>query len=334
MAAAQLPPVRWGLLGTASIAASAFLPGLAAAGGVPYAVAGRDPARTRSWAHEHGVLSAVDDMAALLADPAVEAVYVPLPNAVHADWTVAALQAGKAVLCEKPLAGSVAETARVLAAARATGGLLWEAFVFPFSPQTALVQRLLGNGEIGDLRTIHGEFHFRLTDEADIRFDAGLDGGALNDVGCYPLRLARLLLGADPVAASATQYARVGGVDTQTAGCLTFPDERQLVFSCGFDRPYSAFTRVIGTDGELRLDNAYHPSAQSSCELWRDGQRVETHPGPPLPSFAYALRHVHKVLRGDAEPRHLALAEALPNALALELVRSAVSCPDRTAPAR
>ena len=316
--------VRWGLLGTSSIARASFLPGLAAAGGgTPYAVAGRDPSRVEAWAQEHGIGRALSPPAALLDDPDVEAVYVPLPNSLHAEWTVAALEAGKAVLCEKPMCRDLPETDRVLAAARRTGGLLWEAFVFPWSPQTKFVQQLLADGAIGALRAVHAEFHFLLEDAGNIRFDAALAGGALNDVGCYPVRLARLLFGAEPVHASASSVRATSSVDTQTAGVLTFPGERQLVLSCGFDRPYSAWARLLGTQGELRLTNAYHPTASDVVEHWRDGVLVGTHPGPPLPSFAYALRHVHDVLRGRAAPEHLALDGAAGNARALDMVRSA-----------
>jgi predicted dehydrogenase len=317
-------PVRWALLGGARIAQASFLPGLAAAGGGEvYAVGGRDRSRVRRWADEQGIARAVTPPADLLDDPAVDAVYVPLPNALHAEWTIAALEAGKAVLCEKPLCRDLRETERVLDVARRTGGLLWEAFVFPFSPQTTLLRRLLAEGAVGAPRAVHAEFHFTLDDVTDIRFDPALAGGALNDVGCYPVRLARLLFDAEPVYGSATQYCAESGVDTQTAGVLTFPGERQLLFSCGFDRPYNAWARVVGTDGELRVTDAYHPTSAGSVEHWRGGSLAARYAGPPLPSFAYALRHVHDVLRTGATPQHLAVDDAAGNARALDMVRAA-----------
>ncbi len=320
-------PVRWGILGTAAIARASFLPGLAAAGGgTAYAVGGRNVERTAAWAREQHVMHALTPPAGVLADPDVEAIYVPLPNALHAEWTIAALEAGKAVLCEKPLCRDGEETARVLEVARGTGGLLWEAFVFPFNPQNTLVRGLIGDGAIGELRAIHAEFHFRLADTTDIRFDRDLAGGALNDLGCYPIRLARLLFDAEPEHAAATQFVSATGVELQSAGCLTFLD-RQLLFSCGFDRPASSFARAVGTAGELRISNAYHPAAASTVELWQGGRLVATHAGPPLPSFAYALRHIHHVLRGRADPTHLAVDDALGNARALDLVRAAWAPP-------
>jgi predicted dehydrogenase len=201
--------------------------------------------------------------------------------------------------------------------------LLWEAFVFPWNPQTDLLLGLLADGAVGELRAVQAEFHFPLDDVKDIRFDPALAGGALNDVGCYPVALARLLFEAEPEQARATRVLAPSGVDTHCSGVLTFPGRRQLLFSCGFDRAHSAYARIVGTDGELRVSNAYHPTAGDVVEHWRDGRLVARHSGPPLPSFAYALRHVHDVLRGRAAPRHLALQDALGNARALELVRGA-----------
>lgn len=327
---ATADPVRWGLLGTASITRKSFLPGLAdAGGGTAYAVAGRDPERTRAWAAEQSVEHATR-REELLADPAVDAVYVPLPNSLHADWTIAALQAGKAVLCEKPLCRDPAETGRVLAAARETGGLLWEAFVFPFNPQLELVQRLMADGTVGDVLAVHAEFHFPLHGEGNIRLDPGLAGGALNDVGCYPIRLARLVLGAEPVTASARKRLGPSGVDTITAGCLTFPGDRELLFSCGFERPLSTFSRIVGTRAELRLSNPYHPTAADTVQVWRDGALQETYGGPPLLSFAYGLQHIHDVIRGRANPRHLAVDDAAGNAAALAAVRAAAAADTST----
>ena len=141
-------PVRWGILGTAGIAEGAFLPGLQDAGdGIALTVASRDGARAEAWASDQGVARGVQGYETVIEDPEVEAVYIPLPNGLHADWTIAALEAGKTVLCEKPLCGTVAETERVLAAARSAPGSLWEAFVFPFHDQMERVSPACGSVE-------------------------------------------------------------------------------------------------------------------------------------------------------------------------------------------
>jgi predicted dehydrogenase len=307
--------VRWGILGTANIAARAFLPALReAGGGTAVAVAGRDRSRAAGWAAEHGVAEGIEGYAELLAREDVDAVYIPLPNSLHARWTEAALERGKAVLCEKPLCVTPDETERVLAAA---GGPLWEAFVFPFHPQTALLRELLA--DIGELREIQSAFHFRIGRPDNIRLDPLLGGGALYDVGCYPVRLARLLFDAEPASGTAIT-TESSGVDAETVGMLDFPGGRRLVLSCGFGRAYDTFTRLLCTDGEIRVSNAFHPGPGDTVEVWRDGRREQDIPAPEGTAFSWGIRHVHEVLSGSTPPRHLARDDALGNARALQLL--------------
>ena len=181
-------------MGTAGIARKQFLPALREAGGTAAVVAGRELARAQEYAASQGIGRAVQGYQALLDDPGVDVIYLPLPNSLHAEWTVNALRAGKPVLCEKPLCGTLAETRQVLAVAQQTGTLLWEAFVFPFQAQLARLRGLLADGTIGELREIQANFHFQLSRPADIRLRRDLAGGALNDVGCYPVRLAGELI--------------------------------------------------------------------------------------------------------------------------------------------
>ncbi len=187
--------IRWGIIGTANIARAAFLPALRAAGGIAAAVAGRDLARAQEYALAHGVERAVRGYQALIDDPDVDVLYIALPNSLHAEWTIRALQAGKPVLCEKPLCGTLADTERVLSVARQTGTLLWEAFVFPFNEYMRRIRSLIADGAIGELREIQSDFHFRVSRPDNIRMSAELQGGALRDVGCYPVRLAQEFFG-------------------------------------------------------------------------------------------------------------------------------------------
>jgi len=255
-------PIRWGILGTAGIAESSFLPALRQAGdGVAISVASRDDVRARSWAAEHDIARGVAGYEQVVADPEIEAVYIPLPNGLHAEWTIAALEAGKAVLCEKPLCVTPEETRRVLATADAASAPLWEAFVFPFHQQIERGHDALAGGQIGEVREIASRFHFVLDDPRDIRLSAELGGGSLYDVGCYPIRLARLLFDAEPDLDRAIADAvwTAAGVDTELWGALTFPGDRRLVFSCGFVAADDTFAGVFGTEGELRLTNPFHP---------------------------------------------------------------------------
>jgi predicted dehydrogenase len=313
--------IRWGILGTAGIAESAFLPALRETGeGVAVTVGSRDLERGRSWAEEQLVAQAVPGYEAVIADPDVEAVYVPLPNGLHADWTIAALEAGKTVLCEKPLCGTVEDTERVLAAARSATGTLWEAFVFPFHEQMDRVNEMLADGTIGDVREIQSRFHFMLEDPDDIRLFADLAGGSIQDVGCYPIRLARLLFDAEPDLSRSIADGEwtTDGADTEMWGALVFPGDRRLVFSCGFRSGYDTLTRVLGTEGEIRMTGPFHPDADDEVTIFRDG-KVERRPATTSGemSFTPAIRHIHRVVRGLEEPRHLAVDEAMGNAKAI-----------------
>jgi predicted dehydrogenase len=323
-------PIRWGILGTAGIAESAFLPSLREAGdGVAQVVASRDAERAASWAAEQGVERGVQGYEQVLEDPSIEAVYIPLPNGLHAEWTIAALEAGKAVLCEKPLCATPEETSRVLDAARAASVPLWEAFVFPFHEQMDNVRETIARGTIGEVREISSRFHFLLDDPDDIRMVADLAGGALQDVGCYPIRLARLLFDdePDPGRAIADAVWLEGGVDTELWGALAFPGDRRLVFSCGFLNRYDTFTRVLGTEGEIRMTNPFHPEAGDTYTVVTDEDEV-TRPAMPSGelSFTPTIRHIHGVVRGSEEARHLAVDEAQGNADAIAaLMRAARS---------
>ncbi len=317
----MVDPIRWGILGTAGIAESAFLPALReTGGGVATSVGSRDPSRASAWAGEHGVSRGVQGYEAVIADPEIEAVYVALPNGLHADWTIAALEAGKTVLCEKPLCGTPGETERVLAVARAAPGPLWEAFVFPFHEQIDGAREIVARGDIGELREISSRFHFLLDDPDDIRLLAELSGGSLQDVGCYPIRLARLLFDAEPDLARTVADATWmrPGVDTELWGALSFPGDRRLVFSCGFLSAYDTFSRVHGTEGEIRMSNPFHPEPHDTLTVIR-GEHVDTVPAVPsgVRSFTPALDHIHRVIRGLEAPRHLAVDEAMGNAQAI-----------------
>ena len=312
--------VRWGILGTAKIARNLFLPSLREAGGGPAAVAGRDSGRTAQWAADNGIGRAITGYQDLIGDPDIDAVYIPLPNALHGEWTILALEAGKPVLCEKPLTGSVPQTERVLAVARATGTPLWEAFAFPFHDQMARLRGILADGTIGDLREIQSDFHFLMGDpETNVRMFNDLEGGALLDVGCYPVRLARDLFGAEHESAWARAEFAPGGVDRATRGSLDFPGGRHLYLSCGFGRADDTFTRLLGTGGQIHVTNPFHPRARDTFVVCRSGRAPVTHRaiGPYQQSFTPLIRHIHAVIRGEEGPRLPAAETALGSAQAL-----------------
>jgi predicted dehydrogenase len=325
-------PIRWGILSTANIARGAFLPGLRAAGrGVAHVVGSRDLARGRQFAADNGVEHAVGEYREVLEDPAVEAVYIPLPNSLHAEWTIATLRAGKAVLCEKPLCGTVQDTERVLEIARKADPPLWEAFVFPFHGQMARLGQIIAAGDIGLPREVQVSWHFGLSNRKDIRLSAALQGGALRDIGCYAIRLARLVFDAE-----ANSAVAMGGVwtsddvDEEIHGVLGFSSARRLVLALGMRGPTEVWTRIIGSKGQITMTNAFHPRAIDTMEIRNDSEtRTET-VASDEPSFAPAIRHIHAVLRGKETPRHLAIDEALGNAEAIDLMLDAASATRRS----
>jgi len=319
--------VRWGIVGTANIARRSFLPGLRAAGGEPAAVAGRDLARARDYARANGIDRAIEGYQNLIDDPDLDALYIPLPNSLHAEWTIQALRAGKPVLCEKPLTGTLAETQRVLGVARETGTLLWEAFVFPFHTQMQRIRGLLADGAIGELREIQSDFHFMMGGPVNIRLSRTLGGGAVNDIGCYPVRLARELFGDEHESAWATARWGGDGVDVDTQGSLGFPGGRRLLLSCGFGRSLDTFSRLLGTAGQIHVSNAFHPGPDDRYQVFADGAEPRTYPAAGAePSFTAAIAHIQDVISGGQPPRSLAIDTSLGSAQALhDLLESAAA---------
>jgi xylose dehydrogenase (NAD/NADP) len=311
---------RWGVLGTANIAANAFLPAMREAGGRAVVVGSRTPERGAAWAAANQVERAAGYQE-VLDDPEVDAVYIALPNDQHTAWAARAVTAGKLVLCEKPMALDAAQAGELLAGV-AHDALLWESFVFPFHPQTAQIAGLIADGRLGTVTEIVSEFHFQVGQAGNIRLQAERGGGAIYDVGCYPVRLARLLFGSEPVAAAGSSNLD-GGVDVDSAAVVDFPADRRLLLSVGLHRAASTFSRIIGTDSELRLGNPFHPRASDTVELWTAGERVQTWPTAAGSAFKHAIDHLQQVLAGTAAPIHQATIDALPQAVALDLVRAA-----------
>jgi predicted dehydrogenase len=318
--------VRWGIFGTANIARAAFLPGLRSAGGVAAAVAGRDAGKAETFARENGVERSVTGYQRLVDDPDVDALYIPLPNALHAEWTIRALEAGKPVLCEKPLCGTLRDTERVLAAARQTATLLWEAFVFVFQPQIGAIQELVADGAIGDLKEIKSNFHFMVASPDNIRLSRALEGGALNDVGCYPVRLAQLMFGPHHESAWARAVVGGDGVDVDTWGVLGYSHGRRLMLSAGMQRSGDTAASLEGTGGQIQVTNPFHPGPADSYRVATAGQEPRTlSAGAGEPPFTPAIRHINAVVRGTEEARMLAIDTSLPTARALNDLRQSFS---------
>ena len=258
--------LRWGVLGTANIARKAVIPAIhAAIGNDLVAVASRDPAKAERFAEEVQAERAYGSYEALLADPQVDALYIPLPNALHADWTVRAVEAGKHVLCEKPLATSPAECRRMYAAADTAGLQLMEAFMYRHHPRTRRLLELVHGGALGEVRWLQANFSFTVADPSNVRLDAALAGGALMDVGCYGVDVARALVGEEPVEAQAHARWAPSGVDETLVGSLRFPSGVVAHVACSLAAIRTETYEVVGSEGRLHVTRAFLPGHEA-CE--------------------------------------------------------------------
>jgi D-xylose 1-dehydrogenase (NADP+, D-xylono-1,5-lactone-forming) len=291
--------VRWGILSTARIN-RLLLAGARKSDRVHViAVASRDQPRAEAYAREQGIERAYGSYEALLADQEVEAVYIPLPNSMHVEWSIRALEAGKHVLCEKPFTRHAAEAERAFDAADRAGRLLMEAFMYRHNPQTARLSALVAEGAVGRLRLIRAAFSFTAGDPRNIRLLANLDGGALMDVGCYCLNSSRLLAG-EPQDVHGEQVLGPGGVDVRFAGSMRFKDDVLGQFHCGLDLPVRDELDVVGSEGSLFLDDPFH-CRTPVIELRRDGEteRIELEPAD---SYQLELENLSDAIRGEAKP--------------------------------
>lgn len=254
--------VRWGLLSTARINDALIGPIKKAARSELRAVASRDQANAQSYAEAKGIPVAHGSYEALLADPGIDAVYISLPNSLHCEWAVAAAEAGKHVLVEKPIAISMDEFNRMQAAAHANKVTMTEAFMYLHHPQTRRALEIIGEGTLGQVQTVHSWFHFFLPPEnsSNIRLNAGLSGGSLWDVGVYPNSMAITMAGAiAPEAVFASQIIGESGVDVAMRGQLHFPGGAVGQVSCGFRTPFREGTWIVGEAGILHIMEPWKP---------------------------------------------------------------------------
>jgi predicted dehydrogenase len=249
-------PVRWGVLGCASIAVNKVVPAMMRARHCEVvAIASRDGERAEATAKALGLRRHHPSYEALLADDEVEAVYIPLPNHLHAEWTRRAAQAGKHVLCEKPLAMDVAEAQSMVDACAEAGVLMMEAFMYRLHPMWQRVRELVDEGNIGELRAIQAFFSYHNVDPANIRNIAEYGGGALMDIGCYPINVARWMFGAEPAVAGAViDRDPTFGTDVLTSAVLDFGGGRQATFTCGTQVEPDQRVHLIGTAGRLLVE--------------------------------------------------------------------------------
>lgn len=264
--------LNWGLLSTARINRALIPPLRASKRNQLLAVGSRSQETADRYAHEWKVPRAHGSYEALLADPEIDVIYNPLPNQLHALWTIKAIEAGKHVLCEKPLALSVDEVDTVKEAARKHGRVVAEAFMYRHHPQTLKVQELVKSGSIGTLKLIRGSFTYVLHREGDVRLDPAMGGGSIWDVGCYPISYARAVVGESPLEVFGWQVTGPTGIDDTFLGQMRFANDVYAQFDSSFVIPFHTFMEIIGSEGTLNIPKPFKPEVDEKIYLTRDNK--------------------------------------------------------------
>jgi D-xylose 1-dehydrogenase (NADP+, D-xylono-1,5-lactone-forming) len=267
--------LNWGLLSTARINRALIPPLGASSRNRLLAVGSRSQEGANQYAQERNIPRAYGSYEALLADPEIDVIYNPLPNHLHAEWTIKAVEAGKHVLCEKPLALSVEEVGAVQAAVRKHGRVVAEAFMYRHHPQTLRVQEIVKSGSLGDLKLIRGSFSFVITREKDVRLDLAMGGGSIWDIGCYPISYARTVVGENPLEMFGWQVTGHTGIDETFVGQMKFANNVHAQFDSSFVIPYHTFMEIIGSEGRLYIPKPFQPQIDEKIHLTR-GDNTET----------------------------------------------------------
>jgi xylose dehydrogenase (NAD/NADP) len=303
-------PVRWGILSTAHINRKVIPAVHASEKTELLAVASRDQARAEEYAREWKIERAYGSYKALLENADVDAVYISLPNSLHCEWSLRAIEAGKHVLCEKPMSRHVEDVEEAFDAAAKNGRILMEAFMYRHHPQTERLLQLVAEGAIGDLRVIRSCFSFSLYDTENIRLRTDVEGGSLMDVGCYCVSGSRLLAG-EPERVYAQQFVGPSGTDWVFTATMRFPGDVFAVFDCGTALPVRDELEAIGSGGSLFLDDPWH-CVEPVIELRRDEgtERITIEPADP---YRLEIDNLSHAIRGAADPllgREDAVAQA------------------------
>lgn len=304
--------VRWGLLSTANINRRLIPPIRAEERGELVAVASRSQASADAYAQEWDIPLAFGSYEEMLASDAVDVVYIGLPNHLHAEWSIKAMQAGKHVLCEKPFVLTMAEMDAVTAVSEETGMVIMEAFMYRHHPQTKIVGKMVKDGRLGDVRVVRGAFSFKLTDLENVRLVPEWGGGCLWDVGCYPLSFAQFVMGSAPEWVVGDQFVNESGVDVVFNGMMHYSGKRVAQITGSFAAPFHTSIEIWGTEGRLELTRPF---------IGQDGpeQKLTFY---PVDGAAEEIAVPEKELYlGEVEDMHAAILDGKPTYLTLEETR-------------
>lgn len=314
--------LRWGILGTARINRALIPPLRKSKRSRLQAVASRDSNRAAEYAREWKIPRSFGAYEALLADPEIDAIYISLPNTLHTEWTIRAAEAGKHVLCEKPLAVSLEEVDAIIDAGQRTGVVIAEAFMYRHHPQTLKVKELVDRGVLGKLQLVRGSFTYKLRRVNDVRLKPELGGGSIWDVGCYPISYARTLVGSEPVEVYAWQVTGPSGVDLMTVGSMRFPGDTFAQFDSSFDTQSRSQVEVVGSEASLLVQAPYKPGEREKLILKQD-ERIEEIPVKGNMTYLGEVEDLESAVL-DGTPPRISLADSRANVAAiLALIESA-----------
>ncbi len=292
--------LRWGLLSTARISRAVIPPIRASLQSELKAVASRDIVKARNHAKEWHIPHAYGSYEELLADEDIDVIYNPLPNHLHAEWSIRAAEAGKHVLCEKPLALTLDEVDQVMAAAKKHNVIIAEAFMYQHHPQTLKVLDLIKQDTIGELLLIKGTFTFNLDRSDDVRWVPEWGGGSIWDVGCYPISFSRLVANAEPAEVFGWQVTGSTGIDVVFSGQMRFASGLLAQFDCGFRAPYRTMMEIVGTKGVIELGSPFKPVGGEWIKIKR-GDSIELLRSPEFEPYRGEIEDMeHAVLDGQA----------------------------------
>ncbi len=322
-------PVRWGVLSAANIGVKRVAPAIhSSSNGRLVAVGSRNPIRAHELFAFAPDVHIYEDYDSVINDPEIEAIYIPLPNSLHAEWTIKALKAGKHVLCEKPLAITAEQGLTMVQVARDTGMLLMEAFMYRFHPQTVWVLEQVAAGQIGEVKLIRSSFSFNIGSRPhDIRLQAALAGGSLMDVGCYPVNLCRAVYGYAPVAVGARVYTPAEGeVERYASAVLDFDEGCFGLIDSSFELPTRQVAEIIGENGTITIPLPFTPGhIETMVILALEGQTIQQRFAPvnqyrlEVEHFANCIRFGHQL--------YLSLEETIENLVTIEAIYQSASYP-------
>ena len=325
--------VRWGILGVASIVRRRFMPALLKSSkSQVIAIGSRDPEKAKVFASEFNIARPYGSYQEVIDDPEVEVVYVPLPNELHEEWTIKAADAGKHVLCEKPMALAGNEAIRMADHCRDRGVLLMEGFMYRLNPRTLKIKEIIESGALGEIRTVVAQFGFMIDPTNAVRLSATKGAGSLMDVGCYCINVSRYMFGEPPVWVLASQRIHPDyGCDMSTSAMLGFSGDRTAMISCSFETAFRSSLEIAGTEGLLRAEPFFTPPNEGKTSfLIRAHNETQLIEMDSVDQFLVETDHIADCVRGLAQVALDPHKDAVPNALTIDSIRLAAESQCRT----